>query len=163
MLSGPASFHVSAAFSAGVLVFGLGQLMGTCGLSPLESTSFSFLAGDSDRLITGSADQTVRIWELATGKELFKISHREPCRAVKLSVGDGLLASTSDAFIESPPQIHIYRFAEDIEDQTDRAVLEWACPKGRITRVYWADLNRQLITSHDYGFVRRWDVEVSMV
>lgn len=119
-------------------------------------------AGDSDRLITGSADQTVRIWDLPTGKELFQIRHREPCRAVKLSAGERFLAATSDAFIESPPAIHIYKFAENIEDQTATAAIEWTVPKGRVTRVFWTDCNRKLITSHDGGILRRWDVEVSM-
>ena len=31
--------------------------------------------------------------------------------------------------------------------------------KGRITRAFFTDCNRVLITSHDGGFVRRWDVE----
>lgn len=114
---------------------------------------------DSDRLITGSADQTIKIWELRTGKELFTMPHREPCRAVKLSFGESFLAATTDAFIESPPGIHIYRMASDIADQSAKPVFQWTAPKGRITRVYWTDLNRQLITSHDGGILRRWDVE----
>lgn len=39
--------------------------------------------------------------------------------------------------------------------------MTWEVPKGRITRVFWTDCNRKLITSHDYGILRRWDVEVS--
>ncbi len=133
--------------------------------SPLRSAAATKrakpYAGDSDRLITGSADQTIRIWDLPTGKELFQIRHREPCRAVKLSAGERFLAATTDAFIESPPGIHIYNFAENIEDQSATPVMTWEVPKGRITRVFWTDCNRKLITSHDYGILRRWDVEVS--
>ncbi|KAG2483807.1 hypothetical protein HYH03_017330 [Edaphochlamys debaryana] len=114
---------------------------------------------DSDRLITGSADQTVRIWDLPTGKELCQFRHREPCRAVKLSAGERFLAVTSDAFMESQPAVHIYNFAENIEDQSTEPALTWNVPKGRCTRVFWTDCNRKLITSHDYGKLRRWDVE----
>jgi translation initiation factor 3 subunit I len=35
---------------------------------------------DSERLITSSADQTVRIWDLPTGQELRQIRMNEPCR-----------------------------------------------------------------------------------
>jgi translation initiation factor 3 subunit I len=35
---------------------------------------------DSERLITSSADQTVRIWDLPTGQELHQIRMNEPCR-----------------------------------------------------------------------------------
>lgn len=117
-------------------------------------------AGDSDRLITGSADQSIRIWDLPTGKEQFRFIHREPCRSVRLSSGERFLAATSDAFMESPPSIHIYNFAENSSEQSATPVMTWAAPKGRVTRVLWTDCNRQLVTSHDYGFVRRWDVEV---
>lgn len=62
---------------------------------------------DSTRLITSSADQTVRIWELHTGKELHQIKMNEPCRACALSIGEKLLAFTTDSFMGVPPQIHI--------------------------------------------------------
>lgn len=116
--------------------------------------------GDSDRLITASADQTVRIWELQTGKELFQFQQGEPCRSVQLSIGEQHMAYTTDAFMGTPPMVHIYKLEADISQQSRTPVLEFDAPKGRITRVMWADLNRTLITSHDYGMMRRWDVEV---
>ncbi|MEW5303151.1 MAG: hypothetical protein WDW36_005871 [Sanguina aurantia] len=114
---------------------------------------------DSDRLITASADQTVRIWELQTGKELFQFQQGEPCRSVQLSIGEQHMAYTTDAFMGTPPMVHIYKLEQDITQQSRTPVLEFDAPKGRITRVMWADLNRTLITSHDYGMMRRWDVE----
>ncbi|GBF98269.1 eukaryotic translation initiation factor 3 subunit I-like [Raphidocelis subcapitata] len=119
---------------------------------------------DSQRLITASADQTVRIWELPTGKELHQIKMNEPCRASALSVGEKLLAFTTDSFMGVPPQIHIV----DVDLQAapgsgpiagDKPRLTFDAPKGRITRVGWIEQNRVLITSHDGGFVRRWDAE----
>jgi hypothetical protein len=119
---------------------------------------------DSQRLITSSADQTVRIWELPTGKELHQIKMNEPCRACALSVGEKLLAFTTDSFMGVPPQIHIVDVdltapvdAEGIAG--DRPRLTFDCPKGRVTRVLWTDSNKVLLTSHDGGFVRRWDAE----
>lgn len=114
---------------------------------------------DSDRLITASADQSVKIWEMRTGKELFTIKMGEPCRAVNLSIGEGLLAFSTDAFMGTPPQVHICKFEKDIEQQTSKAVLKIDMAKGRTTRVYWTDLNRTLVTSHDGGWVRKWDSE----
>ena len=118
--------------------------------------------GDSDRLITASADQTMRIWELQTGKSLFEFQLGSPCRAVDLAIGDHLLAFTTDQFTQSPPSIHIVNHEADISEQTDKKLLTIVCPKGRATRVFWADQNRSLISSHDGGFLRRWDVEVCL-
>lgn len=118
------------------------------------------LAVDSTRLYTASADQTVRIWELQTGKELFQFKQQEPCRAVSLSAGEGMLAFTTDAFMGTQPMIHIVKLEQDIEKQTAKPILSIEAPKGRITRVFWSDLNRVLVTSHDGGYLRKWDSEV---
>ena len=117
-------------------------------------------AVDSTRLFTASADQTVRMWELQTGKELFQFRQQEPCRACNLSVGEGMLAFTTDAFMGTQSMIHIVKLEQDIHDQSAKSILSIECPKGRITRVYWSELNRALVTSHDGGFLRKWDSEV---
>lgn len=62
---------------------------------------------DSQRLITASADQTVRIWDLPTGGCLHVLKMNEPCRASALSIGERHLAFTTDSFMGAPPQIHI--------------------------------------------------------
>lgn len=119
---------------------------------------------DSQRLITSSADQTVRFWELPTGKELHVIKMNEPCRACALSVGEKMLAFTTDSFMGVPPQIHIVDVdlqapvgSGAIADDKPRFTID--APKGRITRVLWTDGNKVLLTTHDGGWVRRWDVE----
>lgn len=42
---------------------------------------------------------------------------------------------------------------------SDKPRLRFDCPKGRITRIGWVEENKVLLTSHDGGFVRRWDAE----
>lgn len=83
----------------------------------------------------------------------------EPCRAVAYSVGDDMAAYTTDAFMGAPPTIHILKMEEDVSQQSAKPVTSILAPKGRITRVLWVDCNRVLLTSHDGGLMRRWDVE----
>lgn len=111
---------------------------------------------DSDRLITASADQTVRIWDLPTGQELHQIRMNEPCRACHLAVGEQLMAFTTDSFMGSPPQIHLVDMdLQELEQQGSAPKASITAPKGRITRVYFTDCNRVLISSHDGGWVRQ--------
>jgi translation initiation factor 3 subunit I len=115
---------------------------------------------DSERLVTASGDQTVRIWELSTGTELHQIKMGEPCRACALSVGEELLAFTTDSFMGIQPSIHIMDAnLQDPSGMEKKPTFTIEAPKGRITRVYFTDFNRTLLTSHDGGFLRRWDVE----
>jgi len=43
--------------------------------------------------------QTVRLWDMTNGKEQFQFKMGEPCRACNLSLGEQMLAFTTDAFM----------------------------------------------------------------
>lgn len=64
---------------------------------------------DTKTLITASADSSVRLWDVMTGRELFKFAYREPCRAVSLSVGEQMAVVTTDAFIGSSSTVHVLK------------------------------------------------------
>lgn len=68
-------------------------------------------AGDSSKLLTGSADSSAKLWDLSTGKELFTFKFNEPCRGVAFSLGDGMAAISSDPFMGVPSAIHLVTIA----------------------------------------------------
>lgn len=65
------------------------------------------------RLITGSADQTAKLWNVQTGQQLFSFNFDSPARAVDFSVGDKLAVITTDPFMELPSAIHVKRIARN--------------------------------------------------
>lgn len=69
--------------------------------------------GDSRRLITGSADQTAKLWDVQTGQQLFTFNFDSPARSVDFAVGDKLAVITTDPFMELPSAIHVKRIARD--------------------------------------------------
>lgn len=119
-------------------------------------------AGDSSKLITGSADSSARLWDLQTGKALHTFKFNEPCRAVKFAVGDGMAAISSDPFMGVPACIYLVTVADDAAEQDTTILQSLKGPTGRIQRVEFTDLNRTLISAGEDGIVRRWDVEVSV-
>lgn len=118
--------------------------------------------GDSEKLITASADSSVKLWDIASGKDLFTFKSQEPCRAVAFSLGDRMAAYSTDQFMGQPSAIHLVNIADNLSEQKGDVIKSLSGPKGRITRVAWTDLNRTLVTAGEDGFVRRWDVEVSL-
>lgn len=124
-----------------------------------KNRSYCCISGDSERLITASGDSSVRLWEMETGLELFQWKLQEPCRALRLSVGEHLAAFSTDPFQSTPPGMHIIRICEELADQTDEQLLSMDLPT-RIYRLAWTEQNRVIITAQEDGFVRRWDVEV---
>ena len=77
----------------------------------------SLLSGDSSRLITGSADQTVKLWDVKRGEELHTFKFDSPARSVDFSIGDKLVVITTDPFMEKTSAIHVYRIAEDDDER----------------------------------------------
>eukprot|EP00890_Picochlorum_soloecismus_P003875 jgi/Picsp_1/4489/NSC_06710-R1_tgf-beta receptor-interacting protein 1 len=118
---------------------------------------------DTSMLMTGAGDSTARLWDIASGEELYKFQFHEPCRAVKFNIGDTMAAISSDPFMNSVSCIRLVKIADDLADQTDEVITKFTGPRGRITRVHWTDLNRTLISASEDGCVRRWDVETGKV
>ncbi|ESW29436.1 hypothetical protein PHAVU_002G070400 [Phaseolus vulgaris] len=114
---------------------------------------------DSGRLITGSADQTAKLWNVQTGQQLFTFNFDSPARSVDFSVGDKLAVITTDPFMELPSAIHVKRIANDPTEQTGDSVVLIKGPQGRINRAIWGPLNRTIISAGEDAVIRIWDSE----
>jgi len=84
-----------------------------------------------------------------------------------------MLAATQDASFKATPTIFIYNLAADEKDQEDatrslfdekdavRSLFDETDAKasGRICDALWGPLNYHIISGHEDGSVRKWDVE----
>lgn len=114
---------------------------------------------DSTRLITGSADQTAKLWDVETGTQLYTFNFDSPARSVDFAVGDKLAVITTDPFMGLTSAIHIKRIARDHSDQTGESVVILKGPQGRINRAVWGPLNTTIISAGEDAIVRIWDSE----
>ncbi|KAI3821366.1 hypothetical protein L1987_08932 [Smallanthus sonchifolius] len=114
---------------------------------------------DSTRLITGSADQTAKLWDVQSGTQLFTFNFDSPGRAVDFSVGDKLAVITTDPFMGLSSAIHVKRIAADPDDQVAESVLVLKGPQGRINRAVWGPLNQTIISAGEDAVIRIWDTE----
>ncbi|MBA0719890.1 hypothetical protein Golax_007537, partial [Gossypium laxum] len=114
---------------------------------------------DSTRLITGSADQTVKLWNVQTGAQLYTFNFGSPARSVDFSVGDKLAVITTDPFMELTSAIHVKRIARDPTEQTEESELVIKGPQGRINRAVWGPLNRTIVSAGEDAVIRIWDSE----
>ena len=89
----------------------------------LKFIFFLKILGDSTRLITGSADQTVKLWNVQTGAQLYTFNFGSPARSVDFSVGDKLAVITSDPFMELTSAIHVKRIARDPTERNFKVLI----------------------------------------
>jgi translation initiation factor 3 subunit I len=139
------------------------------------------------QLITASADQSVKLWNVQTGAQLYTFSFNSPARSVDFSVGDKLAVITTDPFMGVTSAINVKRIADDpsqrksvnverdhviffvmlLNDvfffllESGESVLTITGPAGRINRAVWGPLNRTIISAGEDCVVRIWDSEVT--
>jgi translation initiation factor 3 subunit I len=68
---------------------------------------------DSSRLLTGSADNSMRLWDIKTGKQLFKWSTLSAVRAVSFRYGDRQALFVTDATMGQVSTVHFVNIEND--------------------------------------------------
>lgn len=109
-------------------------------------------------LITGSADNTMRLWDVQTGKELFQWRFDTAVRSVSWSSDDKQVLMFTDARVSIPAVIRVYDInREDPTKQSTEPVrsIELHGLKVKPNQAMWAALDEAIITAHDDGTVAR--------
>eukprot|EP00736_Rhodelphis_marinus_P008456 Rmarinus@m.6153 len=113
---------------------------------------------DTTRLVTGSADNTVRIWDCQSGKSLYTLEKKTAVRSIQLSPGDRLMSTVTTSHYGNVPKIELHKFAENTEDQNDKVIREMALGMNIVHHIY--DLcGRWIVICTEDGSIRKYDVE----
>jgi len=119
---------------------------------------------DSSRLITGSADTTVKLWNVETGKELYSFNLQSSVVSVGFAHGDHMILAVQDqqgrGVVSS---INLYNIKDDTSQQSHEPVRELLCKESPITVALWGTLNQTIISGHRDGSIRIWDTESGAV
>lgn len=117
------------------------------------------VSSDSKLAVTASADNTAKLWEVRTGKCLRTISAKTAVRSVAFSMGDGMLAMTTDATMGLPSYILVFDLLAPSPDDEPVYSIPMPDVQSKATCIAWSDCNGYLVSGHQDGSVRLWDAQ----
>lgn len=77
----------------------------------------NIIKGSTTRVLTGSGDNTCRLWEATTGKQLHVFETKSAVRSVAFAFGDKEAIFVTDATMGNKSTIHFIKIAENPEER----------------------------------------------
>ncbi|XP_002167671.1 eukaryotic translation initiation factor 3 subunit I isoform X1 [Hydra vulgaris] len=111
---------------------------------------------DSKYLITGSGDNSARIWDIETGKELVIYDTGSAVRACGFSYSGKKVFYSTDKTMGQTCEIKLYDVRDSISQGTPTPYLVIPVPDSKVTSAVWGPLDEFIITGHENGTVSKW-------
>jgi len=108
---------------------------------------------DSTRVLTGAADNSARLWDCETGRELLKFDTNSAVRTCCFSYSGKLFTYSTDMAMKSKCEIVLYDVRQQ-ESPVRKVVVEGS----RVTSALWGPFDQFLITGHEDGTLAQYDI-----
>jgi len=113
---------------------------------------------DNSHLVTGAADNSCRLWDVETGKNISMISTNTSVRTCNFSYSGNMVCFTTDKAMKYPCEINV------VDARTfspDEPVMKLPIPSGgpKVTSMIWSSLESNLLTGHENGDLVLWDLK----
>uniref|UniRef100_A0A6B2L9Y8 Serine-threonine kinase receptor-associated protein n=1 Tax=Arcella intermedia TaxID=1963864 RepID=A0A6B2L9Y8_9EUKA len=119
----------------------------------------------SKYLLSGAADQTIKLWDVESGNELYTWGVSTSIRCVSFAPGLHRFLSVTDAIRGLPQEVSVYKLSDDMRDaNVKKPVVQITAPSQqpyKITRAIWGYHSESIVTANSDGFLRIFHAERS--
>lgn len=114
---------------------------------------------ETTKLLTGSADNTCRLWDVETGKHLLELTTKSAVRTCGFSFSGSLIMFTTDKTMGQPCEMNIFDLRAQEQIRNNDPI--WSVPvsSSKVTSAIWGPLDELIITGHENGDLCQWDVK----
>ncbi|XP_055607105.1 eukaryotic translation initiation factor 3 subunit I [Uranotaenia lowii] len=113
------------------------------------------------RLITGSGDMSTKLWDVETGRTLGTIQCNSASRTANFSYSGNQASYSTDKAMGHNCELFIIdvrNVDSSISGQSPVLKLTMNAEQSKITSMMWGALDETVITGHDNGSIRIWDL-----
>lgn len=113
----------------------------------------------SERALTGSADTTVKLWQIETGREIMSWQHKAPVRSVQFGYGEKCFLTVTDQVFGYMPSIYVWDISSDPRIVSKPALEITGRNESKILQAMWGPLNETILTACEDGTIRVYDAK----
>ena len=120
---------------------------------------------NSKIIATGAADNTIKLWDIATGECLKTWEFQTAIKRVEFSEDGKQILGVTEKRMGHLGSIVVYdvRYGEDLRDQSNEFNLKITCEESKATVAAWSFLDKYIIAGHEDGSVSQYDSKVGTV
>ena len=111
-------------------------------------------------LATGAADNTIKLWDVKTGKCLKTWEFPTAVKRVEFSEDGTQLLGVTEKRMGHLGTIVVFDIKVDVEaEQTSERSMTITCEDSKATVAGWSYLSKYIISGHEDGSVSQWDAK----
>jgi translation initiation factor 3 subunit I len=120
-----------------------------------------FLTAMSEFVVTGSADNQIRLWRVATGECLKVWEMPTAIKRVQWSEDDSRFLAVTEARMGHQGTIRVFEINRngDPKQQADEPVLTITCSRSKAYLAGFCSLDRYIVSCHEDGSICQWDAK----
>ncbi|RGB43533.1 eukaryotic translation initiation factor 3 39 kDa subunit [Rhizophagus diaphanus] len=112
----------------------------------------------SSILLTGSADNSAKLWEVRTGKCLHTWEFKTAVKRVAFSEDDSMALVVTENRMGYPGTVTVFSVKNDIDaEQSDEPIMIINQEGSKAMVAAWGYLNKYIITGHENGEISQYD------
>jgi len=115
---------------------------------------------DTTTFISGSADNTLRLWDVQTGKEKSQLAYKSAVRACGFSSDGTKIFTATDATMGNKCMLRVYDHKR-LQSEGPDCEPDWSTlvADSKITAGVWGLYDECVVTGHDNGMVAKYDLK----
>lgn len=113
----------------------------------------------TSKLLTGSADNTCRLWDCQTGTQLSEMETKSAVRTCGFSYSGNIIMYTTDKAMGQICEMQVYDMRDDYQIKNNEPMCTIPMAKSKVTAAVWGPLDEMIITGHDNGDLCQYDIK----